>query len=304
MKIIKGEQLSKHTTLALGGPAKFFAYAKTENELKDLINYAEKSKIPYMVIGGGSNLLISEKGYNGLVIVNLLRGISVGDSSLAVRSGTHLQELVDFANNNGFAGLEHLTGIPGTVGGAIYGNAGAYGQTVSDNLIRVKILKNGEELWLNKKDCGFAYRESVFKKDKSIILDAEFRLDKASFEKLKAESAKILSERLKKYKPAIMCPGSFFKNVLESDLAKEQLEKIPKEKIVYGKIPAGYLLEVVGAKGDHLGKIKIADYHGNLFINLGGGTAKDFYELATRYKDKVKDRFGIELQPEVQLVGV
>ncbi len=303
MKFINQEPLSKHTTLKLGGTAKYFSEARSEKELIELLDYARKNSISYLVIGEGSNLLVSDQGFGGLIIKNSIRGIFLKGSMINVKSGTSLQELVDFANNNGLRGLEHLTGIPGTVGGAVYGNAGAYGQSISDYLVRVKILQNGKEKWVNKIDCGFGYRESFFKKDKSIILAAELGLDKGSSEELKSESAKILSERLKKYKPGIMCPGSFFKNILESDLSKEQLGKIPPEKIVYGKIPAGYLLENVGAKGEKLGKIKVAEYHGNLFINLGGGSAKDFYDLATKYKNKVKEKFGITLEPEVQLVG-
>lgn len=303
MKIVNQEPLSKHTTLKLGGPARYFSEAHSEQELKELLDYAQGNGVSYCVIGEGSNLLVSDEGFDGLIIKNSIKGISVKDSTLSVKSGTRLQDLVDFGNNNGFSGFEHLTGIPGTVGGAIYGNAGAYGQIISDKLIRVKILRREKTSWLNRENCGFAYRDSAFKKGNSIILEAEFRLDKDSAEKLKAESAQILKERLKKYLPGIMCPGSFFKNVLESDLTKEQLVKIPKEKILYGKIPAGYLLEMVGAKGKQLGKIKVADYHGNLFINLGGGTSRDFYILAMEYRDKVKEKFGIEFQPEVQLIG-
>jgi len=204
----------------------------------------------------------------------------------------------------GYVGMEKMTGIPGTVGGAVYGNAGAYGQVVSDKLLRVKVFDGKKVTWVPKKLCKFGYRESIFKKNKWVLLEAEFlfnsRVDPAELKKAAADT---LTLRLKKYKPGLKCPGSFFKNIEVKDLTREQLVKIPKEKIVYEKVPAGYLLEEVGAKGKKLGKILIADFHANLFINTGGGNPTDFYNLAKTYAEKVEEKFGIKLEPEVQLVG-
>ena len=134
------EPLSKHTTLGIGGPAKFFVETEHEEELKDIVKSALAGKIPFIVIGAGSNLLVSDKGYEGLVVKNTLRGISEKDGLISANAGDSLQELVDFSIAKGLSGLQKMTGIPGTVGGAVYGNAGAYGQTVSDHLVRVEFL--------------------------------------------------------------------------------------------------------------------------------------------------------------------
>ncbi len=300
---IPGEPLSKHTTLKIGGPAKFFVEATSEEEIVKAIKKAQKENIPFILIGEGSNLLVSDSGFDGLVIKNNLRGITIKDGLIRVKSGTALQELVDFSVEKGFAGMQKMTGIPGTVGGAIYGNAGAYGQTISDHLERVRVFDGASSFWVEKRECNFSYRESAFKKNKFILLEAEFRLDKGKKESLVKEKNETLAVRLRKYKPGIACPGSYFKNIQIKDLKKEQLTKIPKDKIVYEKIPAGYLLEVVGAKRAKRGDIEIADFHANLFINKGKGTAEDFFALAEEFKQKVKEKFAIVLEPEVQLIG-
>jgi UDP-N-acetylmuramoylalanine--D-glutamate ligase len=261
-KIKTNEPLGKHTTLKIGGPARLYLEAESEEVLKKGVSLARAYNIPFFIIGEGSNLLIHEKGFRGLVIRNKIIGIKVKDKKVWVKTGTKLQDLVDFLIEKGLVGMQKMAGIPGTVGGAIYG-----------------------------------------KRSDLMLLEAEFDFEKDSKTKLRKEADKILEIRLKKYRPEILCPGSFFKNILASDLSPQQIKKIPKEKIVYGKIPAGYLLEEVGAKGAQKGKIKIADYHANFFMNLGKGKATDFYKLAEKYKKKVKEKFGIELEPEVQLVG-
>lgn len=296
--------LAPLTTLGIGGPARFFVEVYNTTNLKLAISKAKKLKIPFLVIGSGSNLLVNDQGYQGLIIKNSTNGIAIQDQKFTVKGGTNLQKLVNTANKYGFSGLEKLTGIPGTVAGAIYGNAGAYGETISDHLVRVLVFDERKTCWMNNRQCYFEYRESGFKKAKNLtILEAEFKLDRGDPEKLKETSRGILEMRLKKYHPNIKCPGSFFKNIIANNLPKDVLIKIPPDKIVYGKIPAGYLLEEVGAKGKSKNGVKIASYHGNLFINEGNGTAKSFYDLAKKYQEKVKEKFGITLEPEVQLVG-
>ena len=297
--------MSKITTLQIGGPAKDFRIVHTEQELLDLI----KNNPDFLIIGGGSNLLVSDEGIDKLVIRNKIQGISTSQESgptceVMVKSGTSLQDLVDFTIAHELAGLQKLTGIPGTVGGAVYGNAGAYGQTISDNLIKVVILsERSESKDLSRDQCQFHYRDSIFKKNKSIILEVTFQFENAEPAELKKEAEEVLAKRLVKYPPGIKCPGSFFKNIIAETLPKEILEKV-SDKIIYGKLPAGSLLEEVGAKGDFLDNIYIADYHANLFINKGGGTAQAFYDLAKKYAQLVKEKFDITLEPEVQLINL
>jgi UDP-N-acetylmuramoylalanine--D-glutamate ligase len=304
VKIIKSEPLSKYTTLNLGGPADYFVEVFSEKEMKEAVGYAEKKNLPYLVFGEGSNMLISDEGYRGMVIKNSIREINSKDSVVTASSGTKLKELVHFAVEKGLSGMEKLAGIPGTVGGAVYGNAGGYGVAISDNLIRVKVFDGKKIYWIDKKDCNFDYRESIFKKNKLLILGAKFKLEKSSYEKVKNLAAETIADRMKKYDFRIKSAGSFFKNVLASGLSVDQLKMIPKDKIIYGKIPAGYFLEEVGAKGAKRGGIKILESHANFIINDNNGTAEDFYKLAMEYKNKVKEKFGIVLEPEVQLIGL
>lgn len=271
MKILENVHLAKYTTLEVGGPAKWLVEAKTRDEILEIRNWAEEKKIKWMVIAGGSNLLISDAGYPGLVIVNKIAG-----------SGTLLNDLVDEMNDQGRAGMECLAGIPGTVGGAVYGNAGAYGQTISDHLVGVTTLSG----YWPKEKCGFGYRDSIFKKNREIILEAEFDLPKGEREMLMTKSNEIRELRKKKYPPDMKCPGSFFMNLVEGK-----------------KMAAGYLLEQIGAKGRKLGGAAVADYHGNLIYNTGNATASDVWELAKQLQREVEAKFGVKLIPEVQFVG-
>lgn len=295
--------LKNVTTLGIGGPAKKFVTVKTQEELLEALQYAKQNNLQYLIIGGGSNLLISDAGFDGLVIKNEIRNtwddtskVSSGSFEVNVKSGTSLQNLVNYTIQNGLTGLQKLAGIPGTVGGAVYGNAGAYGQTISDHIVSVDQL--------NKSECAFGYRNSIFKQSQKPIIDVTFQLGKGDPEMLKREAEEVLAKRLIKYPTGIKCPGSFFKNLIASEIPDEILKNIPPEKIVYGKVTAGALLEEVGALGQKSNGIEIASYHANLFINNGNGSAKDFYELAKTYAQKVKEKFGITLQPEVQLINL
>ncbi|EKD90763.1 MAG: UDP-N-acetylenolpyruvoylglucosamine reductase [uncultured bacterium] len=299
--------LSSITTLGIGGPASQLITITSENELQDILSQLPTTnyQLP-LIIGGGSNLLVSDDGYPGTIIKNEIKGIQRNGNNLVVNSGTTLQDLVDFSIKEGLSGLQKLTGIPGTLGGAIYGNAGAYGQTISDHLTKVKTLnpKTPQTNEISLEECKFKYRDSSFKQNKLIILEATFELTPADPGQLQKEADETLEKRLVKYPKGIKCPGSFFKNLVADNLPKKILEKIPEEKIMYGKIPAGALLEEVGAKGDSQGDIEIANYHANLFINKGEGKAKDFYDLAKKYWQKVRDKYGISLEPEVQLINL
>ncbi|MCL5410214.1 MAG: UDP-N-acetylmuramate dehydrogenase [Patescibacteria group bacterium] len=302
----KNIPLKNFTTLQIGGSAQYFFVAKTAQELTNAIRSTKDQKISFLVVGGGSNLLIADEGYPGLIIKNALSGIKNQQKKILVQSGTALQELIDFTIKKGVAGLQKMTGIPGTVGGAIYGNAGAYGQTISDCLVEVTFFNsktNKQETWDTKK-CKFGYRDSAFKHQSLIILEAVFQLPTADASILKKEAAETLALRLAKYPPTLKCPGSFFKNVIAQDLDPTILRKIPSEKITFGKIPAGFLLETAGLKEAQVGQIQVSPNHANLFINLGNGSAFDFYQLAQLAQQKVWDKFGIKLEPEVQLVNL
>lgn len=303
MNIQENIPLKDYTTLGIGGPARYFVEVIAEEQLKKAIEFAEEHHTPHLIIAGGSNLLVNDTGFYGVVIKLSQTEINLEkDSKVRVLSGTSLQELVDFANEHGLAGIEKMTGIPGSVGGALYGNAGAYGQTISDKVIRIRVLENGQTRWMDKNECNFEYRESGFKGQKDIvILEAEFKFEEGQKEDLQNISAEILKKRLAKYPHGVRCPGSFFKNWFLADLPEDVAADAPKD--FYGKVPAWYFLEKVGAKGAKRGKVRILESHANLIVNEGGGNADDFFKLAKEYKNKVKEKFNINLEPEVQLIG-
>lgn len=313
--------LKPYTTFGVGGVAKRLIEVRTSEELLSVVEEAIRTKTPYQLIAGGSNVVFGDQPISGLVIryFNSHSVISCQGVALTVEANATLEDLIKTAIEGGLAGIETLSGIPGTVGGAIVGNAGAYGQSISDCLVRVQIFDpstpplpsprgrvgRGEVRWLTKKQCQFAYRNSIFKEKRGakwLILKAEFKLKKVDKKGLAKKSREIIKIRLKKYDPALKCPGSFFKNVLVEDVSRATLAKIDKQKIINGKIPAGYLLEAVGAKGMRVGGIYVSDFHGNLLVNDGHGTYRDVITLATKLKKLVKNKFGVTLEEEVRYV--
>lgn len=324
LRLRRNVLLAPLTTFGIGGRARWFVSVSDSAELCEAVCLAKEKKWPYYLIAGGSNVVFGDRTFPGLVIrfqPNVKESPCQWQGlSLTCAANLLLASLIKTAIRNGLTGLESLSGIPGTVGGAIVGNAGAYGQTISDRLIRVQIfdpavldarrpngrLASSAVRWLFKQQCRFAYRDSVFKQPEKkdwLILRAEFKLKKGDKKNLLKKSREIIKIRSSKYNPALRCPGSFFKNVLVKDMSKVTLAKIDKHKIINGKIPAGYLLEQVGAKGMKLGGLRVADYHGNLLINTGRATGRDVLTLAAKLKKLVKGRFGIVLDEEVRYLG-
>src|SRR3989338_11626749 len=184
--------LSSITTLGIGGPASQLITITSENELQDILSQLPTTnyQLP-LIIGGGSNLLVSDDGYPGTIIKNEIKGIQINGNNLVVNSGTTLQDLVDFSIKQGLSGLQKMTGIPGTVGGAIYGNAGAYGQTISDHLVDVTVYDGQDIVTLSKDQCEFNYRDSGFKRNKYTILEVTFQLEKSA-ENLQKQADEVL----------------------------------------------------------------------------------------------------------------
>lgn len=273
-------------------------------ELAFAVRTTRELRIPFRLIAGGSNVVFSDETFIGLVIHFIPNTSSVFGKKgiLDVVANLELMVLIRGSIKSGLAGLESLSGIPGSVGGAIVGNAGAYGQSISDHLTEVQIFDGKNVRWLKKSECYFAYRDSDFKHGKRewLVLRARFKLKKGDRKELLKKSREIIVLRNAKYNPEMKCPGSFFKNVLLKDLSKESLKKISKDKIRDRKIPAGYLLEAAGACGMKEGKIEVASFHGNLIINSGGGKFADVQKLANLLKKRVSKKFGIVLEEEVR----
>lgn len=298
--------LAKLTTAGVGGPAKFFYKATSVGKLIEAIKWANAQKLPYFILGGGSNIIVADAGFPGLVIQNSIKSLVGFAPIIKVGAGVSLSQLVATSVRQKLSGLQKLAGIPGTVGGAIYGNAGAYGSAISDHLTKITAFDptKSKIVSFTKKKCQFGYRSSVFKENHFIILEAQFKLKKLPAQNLTAEVKEILKQRQAKNFWQGKCPGSFFQNIPVDKIPPKYLQLIPKEKIIFGKIPAGYLLESIGAKGQRVGNVQVSLTHANLLLNLGGGKAVDFENLALKLMKKVKAKFGITLEPEVQLIGL
>jgi len=336
------EQLSSFTTLRVGGPARKIVHAHSEAELIEFVKAADSAKEPILILGGGSNLLISDAGFAGTVIRveskgNALDYDACSGGMIEVSAGEDWDKFVEISIEKGFADLESLSGIPGTVGGAPIQNIGAYGHEVSETIARVKTYdrSKGEVKTFTNAECKFSYRNSIFKEQpgKYVILTVTFQLRKGaqSLPIAYAELAKQLSVNIgdqvevTKVRQAVLklraskgmlinleneinSAGSFFVNPI---LSKSAADKLPAEAPRWpqndGKVKtsAAWLMEHSGVvKGEKLAGAQISNKHVLALTNSGDATAEDIIELAKRARKKVYEKFGIKLEAEVQLVGV
>jgi UDP-N-acetylmuramate dehydrogenase len=280
--------------------------AKKKEELIKAISLAKKLKIPFFILGGGSNLLVADEGFKGLVIKIQNSKFKIQNSKIVAEAGTILGQLVIASVKSGLTGLEWAIGIPGTVGGAIWGNAGAFGKSMADitktvTVLEIKNQKSKIKIFKNK-DCKFGYRESIFRHKKNlIILSAIIQLKKGKKSEIKKKIKKYLEYRKKTQPLNFPSAGSIFKNskfkIQNAKLLKEfpELKKFRKT----GFIPASWLIEECGLKGKKIGEAKISEKHANFILNLGRAKAKDVLKLIKLIKEKVKKKFGIVLKEEI-----
>jgi UDP-N-acetylmuramate dehydrogenase len=298
------EPLAPYTRFQIGGPAAMFCDTADRNALAQALELVNTFAVPRMVIGGGTNLVVSDAGFDGIVLRYTGSGIAPAGNVLHVEAGAVLQDVVDTANALGLMGLETMTGIPGYLGGAIYGNAGAYGRSIQEIVQTVKVFDGEHIIALSNAGCRFRYRESVFKQRKDwIILSAQLRFETGEPTELNKSSAEIRAIRDAKYPPAMKCAGSIFKNLLLAELPIRVQRQVPAQVIREGKVPSAWFLEQVGAKGVRRGEIQVASYHANLIYNDGAGTAEDLVAIIQDLKQRVHRRFGLELEEEIQYVG-
>jgi UDP-N-acetylmuramate dehydrogenase len=290
--------LKNYTRFALGGPATLIDAPTPEALASALENQ------PHTLIGGGSNLVASDEGFPGTVIRYTASDLRIDAPLVHVDAGVVLQNLVDATIDADLDGLHTMTGIPGWVGGAVYGNAGAYGHSIHEFIHSVRYWDGTRVCDLSNADCQFRYRESIFKRRKDwVILSATLRFPRfAKRTQLRAEADRILKIRNEKYPPSLKCAGSIFKNLLLADLPEPVREQLPPSVIREGKVPSAYFLEQVGAKGMFSGDIRVADYHANLIYNTGTGTATQVRHLIDLLKSLVLEQYGLALDEEVQYI--
>ena len=300
MILLENEPMNKHTSFKVGGPARYFVKAESLDDLKKALDLAREKGIPFFILGNGTNLLVSDKGFDG-VIITLAGDFSsiedLGNGAFKVGAAIPLGRFARSVLKQGFAGIHKLAGIPGTLGGAIYMNAGAYGQEIGTSCTQVTILdRDGNIREFAASECGFGYRQSIFQKNNAIILSATFLLPTAaSLGKTTADLETELAECMAKRKASqpLNMPnaGSTFKR-LSVGAADTPAQIAP-----------GYYIEQAGLKGYRIGDAEVSTVHANFIVNAGGATASDIKQLSEFVQQKVTEKFGIKLHREIILLG-
>ncbi len=304
LTVLQNVPLAPYTRFAIGGPAAVFCDAEEEEPFRRAMEAVQDLALPRMVMGGGTNLVVSDLGFDGVVLRYTGSGIEREGNVLRAQAGAMLQNVVDRSIGFGLRGMETMTGIPGYLGGAVYGNAGAYGHSIEERLREVRVLDENRVARFSNAECQFRYRESTFKEHKDwVILSVDLEFEPGDRIELTKIAGNIRGIRDKKYPPAMKCAGSIFKNLLLRDLSGSVVAEIPPQVVREGKVPSAWFLEQTGVKGLRRGDIQVAEYHANLVYNDGSGSAADLVAVIEELKRRVRDRFGFELEEEVQYVG-
>lgn len=283
-RIAVNEPLAKYTTFRIGGPADIYLEPETKDDAVSLVRHLGAENILFFLMGNGSNILVADEGVRGAV-VNLEHGFSYvhadDDGVIRAGAGIRLAKFVDFCIGQGYAGAEMLAGIPGTLGGAVIMNAGAYGGEISDYMLSVELIRDGRLLTIAKEEGGFAYRTSALADD--VVLEATFRFPQGVTDELKTSRRQTMLKRNSSQPVQFPNAGSIFKNPPGDYAAR--------------------LIEGCGLKGRRVGGAEISELHANFIINVDGATARDVIALATIARDEVLRRFGIELELEIKPIG-
>jgi UDP-N-acetylmuramate dehydrogenase len=310
MLVKKNIDLAPYTTFRLSARAEFFAMVKNESELIGAVNWAKAKKLPLNFLAGGSNILIVKKKIKGLVIKISGEKYSIKNNLVTCWTGTGLTKLSLAAASLGLGGLEWACGIPGSIGGAVRGNAGAYGSAIADAVLTVKAydLIKSKAIELDNRTCNFAYRDSVFKrKNNLLITEIKLRLIKdSSLGEIKKLSEANFRHRFET-KPKQPSAGCVFKNLEYNKLIKQNKalarELINNGRVRDGKIATGYLIDQLDLRGKFRGGAKVSEQHANFIINTGKAEAKDIIYLINLIKKKVKNKYKINLEEEIQYLG-
>lgn len=297
--------LKDKTTIRVGGRARFYCQAETTEQLAEIVKFARQEKLNHIILGGGSNLIFSDKGYQGLVIKNQTSRIELQNDQVTADSGVFFERLIRFLAEEGWGGLEFLAGIPATVGGMIINNGGAFGWQIGDLLISCLILDyDNKEKLVSKDDLELEYRRSKYKGQTEgesfpVILRGTFAVKKSLPGVVIRKMTDIKKIRAKKT-PAGFSAGCIFKN------PKINQKELPQEwasQVRDGRISAGYLLDMAGAKNLRIGQAVVSSAHANFIINRSRASAKEIKELCQQMRRLVKDKYGISLEKEVEFIG-
>ena len=286
-KIIHNEPMRNHTSFKIGGNADLFVSVVNEDELKQALNYAKLKNYPITIIGNGSNLLVSDSGIRGLVIKIDIQHLKIEDNKndieVRVGSGNKMMAFGIQLKENGISGFEELSGIPGTIGGAVFMNAGAYGKEMKDIVISTKCMNKDCEIFeLSNEEQNFEYRSSIFNQKEYIILETKLKLQKGNRENIGQKMKEYLNKRKEKQPLEYPSAGSTFKR---------------KEGIITAK-----LIDECGLKGYKIGGAMVSEKHAGFIVNTGDATAKDVLDLIKYVKDKVFKKYGVEIEEEIKVI--
>ncbi len=297
--------LKKYNTFNIGGEARYFISVENAEELKEALNFAKENNQEYFILAGGSNVLFPDLGYDGLIIKINIKDIQFNATEVTAGAGAMLSQLINLAVEQNLTGMENLFGIPGTVGGAVRGNAGAFGTEIINVITQAEALniETGEVKTLSKEECELEYRNSLFKKNKNwIILRATFKLEIGVQERSKKVMKEIIEKRNKLQLQSVKTAGSFFANPVANERVQKMFEEEKNTKCIEGRVPAGWLLDKAGMKGERIGDIATGENQANYFINLGEGTFDQVLQLVSMAKMRVRDEFDVQLKEEVEIV--
>ncbi len=311
MDIKENTQLAPYTTYQIGGPARYLYEAKSVEEISEAVSWAREQGMPLFILGGGSNILVSDKGFDGLVVRIKNQELRIKNGNVIESgAGIDLPKLVELAVNGGLKGLEWASGIPGTFGGAIYGNAGAFGSEIKDILVSCRFIDEvGKIREFRNKDCTFLYRDSIFKQNPNYtILSATLQLEPGNKKELQDFSRKTIEYRAARHPLEYGSCGSVFKAIAVQNISDEIFAKFSRFKNSikedpFPVVPAACFIDEADLKGYVLGGAAISTKHPNFFVNFNNARAEDVILLISIAKQRLVDRFGIMAEEEVQLVG-
>ncbi len=294
------ENIAKHTTFLIGGNCRYFVIVDNNEKLISLLNYLNGNGLDHYILGGGSNLLFGND-FDGVVIKIQTKGLEIKDSSVTVDAGVAFGQVISAVSANSLTGMEWGMGIPGTVGGAVRGNAGAFGEDISQNIEKVEVYRDGEVMEINNQDCNYSYRESIFKNNSDVILKVHLKLKKGEKQDITKKMSEFMKYRTGRFAP-FPSAGSFFKN-LPLSVWKRDKKELPEKFLKINKVAAGWLIDQCDLRGYTVGGAKISEEHANFLINFNKASFEDIKQLVDEVKKRVYNKMGVELEEEVVIVN-
>ncbi|HYE60012.1 MAG TPA: UDP-N-acetylmuramate dehydrogenase [Candidatus Kapabacteria bacterium] len=296
------EPMKKHTTFKIGGPARFFVTVTETDHLVELLHWLDGEGMLYVIHGGGSNMLVHDEGFEGVVIHVATTTARVDGTLLQADAGCLTATTARLATEHGLVGYEWAVGVPGTVGGAVRGNAGAGGGEMKDHVVEVDVYSDGAVVTYTHAECNFGYRHSRFKETKEVVLRVRLGLKKGNKEESMKTLLAHIAYRTKTQPKGLASIGCIFKNYEITKGLDGIKVPVPQEFLTKGQLPAGWLVEQAGLKGKQVGGASVSPVHGNFVVNAGSASAQDVLTLVDEMKSQVYATCGVEIEEEIQVV--